>query len=57
MSDIGDEFKVIVVQSIKSLCVKYPGKQRVLVGFLSNILREEGGYELKKTIGENITEL
>lgn len=54
MSDIGDEFKIIVVDSIKALCIKYPAKQRVLIGFLSNILREEGGYDLKKTIVDSI---
>ena len=46
MSDIGDEFKIIVVDSIKALCIKYPAKQRVLIGFLSNILREEGGESM-----------
>ena len=50
MNDIADEFKIVVVSSIKELCLKYPNKHRVLIGFLSNFLREEGGYEFKKAI-------
>lgn len=50
MTDIGDEYKIKVVMSIRQLCLKYPAKHRVLIGFLSNFLREEGGYEFKKSI-------
>ncbi len=54
MTDIADEFKIAVVSSIQELCIKYPGKNRILIGFLSNFLREEGGYEFKKAIVEAI---
>eukprot|EP01112_Ceratiomyxa_fruticulosa_P000143 TRINITY_DN10163_c0_g1_i1.p1 TRINITY_DN10163_c0_g1~~TRINITY_DN10163_c0_g1_i1.p1 ORF type:complete len:464 (-),score=84.26 TRINITY_DN10163_c0_g1_i1:462-1853(-) len=54
MSDISDEFKVVVVEAILSLCVKFPSKYRLLLGFLSNILRDEGGFEYKKAIVEAI---
>ena len=50
MGEIGDEFKIVVVKAIRELCVKYPGKHRVMVGFLATFLREEGGYEFKKAI-------
>jgi coatomer protein complex subunit gamma len=50
MADIADEFKITVVVSIQELCVKYPNKHRVLCSFLSNFLREEGGYQFKKSI-------
>ena len=50
MNDIQDEFKIIIVKAVKDLVMKYPGKQRILIGFLSNILREEGGFEFKKSI-------
>ena len=49
MTDIGDEYKIAVVNSIRQLCLKYPAKHRVLITFLSNFLREEGGYEFKKS--------
>lgn len=54
MSDIQDEFKIVVVQAIQSLCLKFPHKHRVLMNFLSNILREEGGFEYKKAIVDSI---
>ncbi|GAA0144196.1 vesicle coat protein [Lithospermum erythrorhizon] len=54
MSDIADEFKIVVVEAIKSLCLKFPLKYRSLMNFLSNILREEGGFEYKKAIVDSI---
>ncbi|KAH8916066.1 Coatomer, gamma subunit [Atractiella rhizophila] len=56
-SEISDEFKIIVVKAIKTLCLKFPAKHSVLLGFLSGILRDEGGYEFKKTIVETIFEM
>ncbi|KAL9269538.1 Coatomer subunit gamma-like protein [Drosera capensis] len=54
MSDIADEFKIVVVEAIRSLCIKFPLKYRSLMNFLSNILREEGGFEYKKSIVDSI---
>ena len=57
MSDIADEFKIVVVEAIKSLCLKFPQKYPVLMNFLSNILREEGGFEYKKAIVDSVLSL
>jgi len=54
MSEIADEFKVMVVDAIRSLCLKYPQKHRTLINFLSNVLREEGGFEFKKAITDTM---
>ncbi|KAJ7535408.1 hypothetical protein O6H91_12G032000 [Diphasiastrum complanatum] len=54
MSDIADEFKVVVVEAIRSLCLKFPQKYRTLMNFLSSILREEGGFDYKKAIVDSI---
>jgi coatomer protein complex subunit gamma len=54
MSDIADEFKIVVVEAIRSLCLKFPQKYRALMNFLSNILREEGGFDYKKAIVDSI---
>lgn len=45
-----DDFKMVVVEAIRALCLKFPAKHRSLMNFLSNILREEGGFEYKKSI-------
>jgi hypothetical protein len=31
MTEIGDEFKIVVVKAIRELCVKYPAKHRSMV--------------------------
>ncbi|KAK7814085.1 hypothetical protein U0070_020944, partial [Myodes glareolus] len=50
VSEISDEFKVVVVQAISALCQKYPRKHSVMMTFLSNMLRDDGGFEYKKAI-------
>ncbi|XP_060563646.1 coatomer subunit gamma-2-like [Ruditapes philippinarum] len=54
MSEISDEFKIVVVQAIQSLCLKYPRKHGVMMNFLSSMLREEGGFDYKKAIVDSI---
>ncbi|CAH2311987.1 coatomer subunit gamma-1 [Pelobates cultripes] len=50
MSEISDEFKVVVVQAISALCHKYPRKHSVMMNFLFTMLREEGGFDYKRAI-------
>lgn len=50
VADITDEFKVVIVQAIRALCTKFPRKQSVLINFLSQMLREEGGLAYKTSI-------
>jgi len=47
MTDISDVFKIEVVRAVKGLCIMYPAKFKVLMGFLSQNLREEGSNEFK----------
>lgn len=57
MADITDEFKIIVVDAIRSLCLKFPSKQAVMLSFLSGVLRDEGGYEFKGAVVEAIFDM
>jgi len=57
MCEIADEFKVIVVDAIRAMCIKFPQKHRLLMTFLSNMLREEGGFVYKKAIVDTILAL
>ncbi|KAJ3013294.1 Coatomer subunit gamma-2 [Thoreauomyces humboldtii] len=57
MNEISDEFKVIVIEAIRSLCLKFPAKQSLMLNFLSNVLRDEGGYEYKRAIVEAIFDI
>lgn len=54
VAEISDEFKVVVVQAICSLCTKFPRKHTVLMSFLSGMLREEGGLEYKTSIVDTV---
>jgi len=54
MSDVADELKVVVVQAIGEMCMKFPKKHALLLQHLSTMLRDEGGYEYKKAIIECI---
>lgn len=57
MSDIADEFRIIMIGAIKTLCLKFPHKFHGLMGFLSSSLREEGGYEYKKALVDALIEI
>ena len=54
VSEISDEFKIVVVQAIKSLCLKFPRKHGTLMTFLSALLRDEGGLDYKAAIADTI---
>ncbi|XP_004301551.1 PREDICTED: coatomer subunit gamma-like [Fragaria vesca subsp. vesca] len=59
MSEIADdELKLVVVEAIRSLCMKFPGNYRAVLEFLSKNLREKGGvFEYKKAILDSIVSL
>ncbi|TPX44374.1 hypothetical protein SeLEV6574_g04537 [Synchytrium endobioticum] len=57
MNEISDEFKIIVIDAIRSLCLKFPAKQMLMLSFLSNVLRDEGGYDYKRAIVEAIFDI
>ncbi len=55
MSEISDEFKVVVVEAVRSLCAKFPRKHVVMMNFLSSMLRDEvcqlyGTHSLQKCV-------
>lgn len=54
VSEISDEFKIVVIEAIRSLCLRYPRKHIVMMQFLSTMLREDGGYEYKKEIVDTL---
>jgi len=57
LTELTDEFKMIVVEAIRSLSLKFPQKQAAMLTFLSNMLRDEGGYDFKRTIVEAIFDM
>jgi len=57
MTEITDEFKITIVEAIRTLCLKFPSKQAGMLIFLSGILRDEGGYEFKRAVVESMFDL
>ncbi|KAF8211750.1 adaptin N terminal region-domain-containing protein [Mycena galopus ATCC 62051] len=57
MTEISDEFKVIIVDAIRSLCLKFPAKHAAMLTFLSGVLRDEGGYDFKRAVVEAIFDM
>ncbi|KEZ43059.1 putative coatomer subunit gamma [Scedosporium apiospermum] len=57
MSEITDEFKITIVEAIRTLCLKFPSKQAGMLTFLSSILRDDGGYEFKRAVVESMFDL
>ena len=54
IGELADEFKVVVVEAVRSLCIKFPAKHRGMLNFLSMCLREDGGFSYKKSIVDAI---
>jgi coatomer subunit gamma len=57
MGEIGDDFKVIVVDAVRALCLKFPQKHVSMLTFLKDCLRDEGGYEFKKSVVEAVFDI
>ncbi|QPG74778.1 hypothetical protein FOA43_002112 [Brettanomyces nanus] len=57
MGDISDEFKVVVVEAVRTLTLKFPEKHSSLLVFLGDALRDEGGYNFKNSVIEAIFDI
>ena len=57
LNDIADEFKSVVIQSMRVLGKKFPQKHAVFLKFLNDALRSEGGFEYKMSIVETIANI
>ncbi|CAD6198117.1 unnamed protein product [Caenorhabditis auriculariae] len=54
VNEISDEFKIVVVDAIRSLCGRYPKKHTVMLPFLAKMLRNDGSYDYKKAIVDTV---
>jgi len=57
MSEISDDFKVTIVEAIRTLAIKFPSKHASIFTLLSQTLREEGGYDFKRAVVESMFDL
>merc|ERR1719272_648623 len=57
LAEISDEFKIVVVNAIKTLCMKFPKKHSSMMTILAGVLRDDGGFEYKKVVVDTIVEI
>ncbi|OAF65472.1 Gamma-COP [Intoshia linei] len=57
LSELSDEFKVVLVKSIRTLFTKFPRKHKILMHHLSYLLREQGGVFFKNALVETLMSL
>ncbi|KAM9886287.1 hypothetical protein OXX79_014293, partial [Metschnikowia pulcherrima] len=50
-------FKIVIIDAIENLALKFPSKHKKLVAFLSDLLRDDGTLQLKSTIVEALFDL
>lgn len=54
---MSDDMKIPIIEAIHALSNKYPNKYALLLKYLSNSLREAGGYEYKKEIVNSVMDI
>ncbi|GMG21980.1 unnamed protein product [Ambrosiozyma monospora] len=57
MDDISDEFKIIVIEAIGTLSLKFPVKYKSMLEFLNGLLGDEGGAPIKTAIVDAILDI
>lgn len=50
MSDVSDDFRVVIIDAVRSLALKFPSKQASMLSFLAGTLRDEGGLTFKSAV-------
>ncbi|ODV96250.1 hypothetical protein PACTADRAFT_49632 [Pachysolen tannophilus NRRL Y-2460] len=57
MNDISDEFKIVVIDAIRTLSLKFPEKYKTMLNFLNDCLRDDGGFVFKNAIVEALFDM
>ncbi|AET39015.1 coatomer subunit gamma Ecym_3538 [Eremothecium cymbalariae DBVPG len=56
--DVSDDFKVIIIDCIRTLSLKFPGEWKNLLSFLIDTLKSaDGGFQFKNSIAEALFDL
>ncbi|KAK6463282.1 adaptin N terminal region-domain-containing protein [Scheffersomyces coipomensis] len=50
MGEITEDFKIVIIEAIENLALKFPAKHKKLVSFLTDLLRDDGTLPLKTSI-------
>lgn len=57
MDEITEDFKIVIIEAIENLAIKFQSKHKKLVKFLTDLLRDDGSLELKTSIIDTLFDL
>lgn len=57
MDEITEDFKIVIIEAIENLALKFPSKHKKLVSFLTDLLRDDGSLQLKSSIVDALFDL
>lgn len=57
MDEITEDFKIVIIEAIENLALKFPSKHKKLVSFLTDLLRDDGSLNLKSNIVDVLFDL
>ncbi|KAK6454017.1 coatomer gamma non-clathrin coat protein [Scheffersomyces xylosifermentans] len=57
MDEITEDFKIVIIEAIENLALKFPSKHKKLVAFLTDLLRDDGSLQLKSSIVDALFDL
>lgn len=57
MDEITEDFKIVIIDAIENLTLKFPSKHKKLVSFLTDLLRDDGSLLLKTSIVDALFDL
>lgn len=57
MDEITEDFKIVIIDAIENLALKFPHKHKKLVTFLTDLLRDDGLLQLKTAIVDALFDL
>lgn len=57
MDEITEDFKIVIIEAIENLALKFPAKHKKLVTFLTDLLRDDGSLLLKSSIADALFDL
>lgn len=57
ISEIPADLKLVVVDALRILCLKFPAKHEMILNIMSSTLRADGSYDLKRAIVEGMFDI
>lgn len=57
MGEISDEFKIVVIDAVRTLSLNFPEKYESMLKFLNDCLRDDGGFTFKNAIVEALFDM